>query len=533
MSDNEKPRWDPVDIMVLRRGEVSLPLPCLFLAFQPMEFDNTVLGTGGVIMSSWFSKVSAVAYAAETTERPNILWIIAEDCCPDMGCYGNPIVKTPNIDKLASEGARFNNAFMSAPVCSPARSALMTGMYQTSIGAHHHRSHRDDGYTLPEPVKVITEYFRAAGYYTSNCAGLNWTRPGKTDFNFTMRRKPFDGTDWKDRKPGQPFFAQVNIEESHRPFTKDHENPIAPDTVKVPPYYPDHPVSRQDWANYLEAIQVLDRKVGVVLQRLKDEGLYDNTIVFFFCDNGRPFPRGKGFLYDGGIRVPLIIRWPGHIKPGIVVDDLVSAIDFAPTCLSLAGIEPPSHMQGQIFLGDKAKKREYIVAARDRIDETWERIRCIRTKDFKYIRNFMPNLPYNQSNIYRIAMHPILTLMQVLYVEGKLTPEQERLMAPNKPAEELYDLSNDPDELHNMAEDPKYRTVLEEMRNKLDTWMKETKDQGDIPEDPQIAVKWYLANVPHLKVKVMKDRGLDPNPNPKEYLEYWERTLKPTLARSR
>lgn len=301
-------------------------------------------------------------------KRPNILWLIAEDFCPDLGCYGTPIVRTPAIDRLASEGARYTRAFVTAPVCSPSRSAFMTGMYQTTIGAHQHRTPAKR--PLPEGVRVITEFFRAAGYFTANCGGGNWTRRGKTDFNFQAPH-PFDGTDWRQRGSGRPFFAQVNFGETHRTFKRDPENPIDPDRVKLPPYYPDHPVARRDWADYLECAQVPDRKVGAVLKRLEEDGLAGSTIVFFFFgDNGRPHVRGKQFLYEGGIRIPLIIRWPGHIEPGTVVDDLVSAIDFGATCMHLARIDVPSRMQGRPFLGPGATGRDVIVAARDRCDET-------------------------------------------------------------------------------------------------------------------------------------------------------------------
>lgn len=479
-----------------------------------------VVGAGGIVLSTSFR---SVAYGDSQKERPNILWLIAEDLCPDLSCYGTAQVKTPNIDKLATEGVRLTNVFTTAPVCSISRSAFMTGMYQTTIGAHQHRT--PDRKPLPTNVKVITDYFREAGYFTSNCGGGNWTKPGKTDFNFKVA-KPFDGTDWRQRKLGQPFYAQVNFHEAHRDFSRDPENPINPEKVDIPPYYPDHPVTRRDWANYLESIQVLDRKIGKVLKRLEDDGLVDNTIVFFFGDHGRAHVRGKQFLYEGGIHIPLIIRWPGHIKPGTVDDDLISAIDFGPTCLSLAGIKLPSYMQGQVFWPAGTKRREYIVAARDRCDETYDRIRCIRTKRFKYIRNFFPQLPYTQTNLYKMRQYPVLTLMKVLYAQGKLTPEQARFMAPCRPHEELYDLSKDRWEIHNLADDPKYKAILREFRAKLNKWIKETGDRGETPEDPRIAVRQYLERKAPKTERVMKERGLLPDVAPKEYLDWWERYLK-------
>ena len=475
-------------------------------------------GAAGVMLSPLLA-------GAGREKMPNILWIIAEDLCPDLGCYGEALVKTPNIDKLAAEGARYTNAFTTSPVCSASRSAFMTGMYQTSIGCHHHRSHRYDNYRLPEPVKVITDYFRKGGYFTSNCAGLNWEKRGKTDLNFKVE-KPFDGIDWRQRKEGQPFYAQVNLSETHRPFKRDAENPIDAEKVNLPPYYPDHVIARRDWADYLECIQVLDRKVGEVLKRLKDDGLADNTIVFFFGDHGRPHVRGKQFLYEGGIHIPLIIRRPRHIKHGTVVDNLVSAVDFGPTCLQLAGIEVPGHMEGRTFMGPGAQRRKYIIAARDRCDGTVDRIRCVRTRRFKYIRNYFPNRPYTQFNLYRKHRYPVWTLLQVLYAGGKLTTEQGLFMASTRPEEELYDLPNDPYELHNLVEAAEHQASLEKLRGVLDKWIKRTGDQGGIPEDPRIGVIAYQ-DVQKYYEPEQKKRGLPVNASPAEYLKYWEKGLFP------
>ena len=493
------------------------------LPINRRDFLKNCAVAASVVLSE---RLAGAGYAGSESQRPNILWIIAEDLSPDLACYGTAIVKTPNIDKLASQGVRYTNAFTTSPVCSPSRSAFMTGMYQTSIGAHHHRSHRYDDYTLPEPVKVFTDYFRSAGYFTCNCAGLDWQKPGKTDFNFKVE-KPFDGTDWRQRKQGQPFYAQINLSETHRPFKKDPENPIDENKVELSPYYPDHPIAKRDWADYLECIQVLDKNVGKVLKRLEEEGLADNTIVFFFGDNGRPHVRCKQFLYEGGIRVPLIIRSPGHITPGTVVDDLVSAIDFAPTSLKLAGIEPPKYMQGQIFLGPETQKREFIIAARDRCDGTVDRIRCVRTRRFKYIRNYFPNRPYMQFNLYKRHSYPVWSLLQVLFVEGKLTPQQQLFLACTRPEEELYDLHTDPYEVNNLAGDPEHQKTLEELRSILDKWLQQTGDQGAIPEDPEIGVMAYKDVQKYYEPQQNK-RGFPANASPTEYLKYWQKTLFPT-----
>lgn len=470
------------------------------------------------------SRAQASTAKGSKSSPPNILWLISEDTSPDIGCYGNPLVKTPNIDKLASEGVRFTNAFVTGSVCSASRSCFMTGMYQTSIGAHNHRSHRNDGYTLPAPVEVITEYFRRAGYFTCNCAGLSYKKPGKTDWNFTPRTPAFDGTEWSQRKPGQPFFAQVNFSETHRDFKRDKNNPIDPAKVELPPYYPDHPVTRRDWANYLESLQNLDTEIGVVLKWLEKEGELDNTIIMYFGDHGRPHVRGKQWLYEGGIRIPVIVRWPGQIEPGTVVDDLVSTVDFAPTFLTAAGIEPPKHLQGYNILGKKKRTRQYVFAARDRCDGTVDHIRCIRSKQYKYIRNYYPDRPYTQFNAYKKLQYPVLTLMQVLHKEGKLTPDQEKFMATTRPREEFYDLQEDPHELHNLAGDPEHKKALRTHRRKLDEWIKATKDQGETPEDPKIVEQQENAMAADF-VSSMERRKLSPTTSDEDYLKWWEQKL--------
>jgi len=463
--------------------------------------------------------------AAETPQpRPNILWIIAEDLSPDMACYGNPLVKTPNLDKLAAQGARRTNCFANAPVCSAVRSGFMTAMYQTSIGAHNHRSHRDDSYQLPAPVKLITDHFVEAGYFTSNANNLNFDKPGKTDFNFEARR-PFQGTDWRQRREGRPFYAQVNLYGTHRPFRPDPENPIDHNKVTLPPYYPDHPIAKRDWANYLEDMQILDRNVGKVLARLEADGLADNTIVFFFGDHGRCHIRGKQFLYDGGIRVPLLIRWPGRIEPGTVIEDLVSLIDLGPTCLNLIGASLPSYMHGRPFMGEGAKPRDYIIAARDRCDETVDRIRCVRTKRFKYIRNFYPDRPYMQFNAYKKRQYPVWTLVQVLKEQGKLTGAQAKFAADTRPPEELYDLQTDPHELTNLADDESYAKTLTEMRNLLDTWLDQTNDKGAIPEDEKYIAKLNSDARGRLNKYLQSEAHFDHAPTDEEYLAFWEKKL--------
>jgi len=462
-------------------------------------------------------------------DRPNILWLDTEDLSPNLACYGEPLVKTPNLDRLAGDGVRFTNAFVTGAVCSATRSALATGMYQTSIGAHHHRSNRDK--PLPKPARHFSHYLREAGYFVCNGRALTDGEPGKLDLNFKGEFDDFfDGADWSQRQDGQPFFAQMYFPETHRQFYRDPDNPIDMDAVEIPPYYPDHPVVRRMWTLYLETIQNLDKKVGKVLQRLEDEGLAENTAVFFWGDHGRPMVRGKQWLYEGGIHIPLIVRWPGCVAPGIVDDKLVSTIDLTPTWLDAAGVAPPEHMEGQLFLGPEHPGREHIIAARDRCDEVDDRIRCVRTNQYKYIRNYCPELPYTQFGCYKKQAYPELTVMQILHRQDKLTPEQAQFMAPTKPQEELFDLQQDPHELNNLAAQPNQEITLQKMRDILDDWVRETGDCGETPEPEELKLqkdKQFQENY----ARVMERRGLSADTPDEEYLAWWEKELVRMLGR--
>ncbi len=455
------------------------------------------------------------------TTQPNVLWIYGEDLSPDLGCYATPAVATPNIDRLAEEGTRFSNAFVTCPVCSPSRSALITGTYQTHFDAHNHRSNRNK--PLRTDMNLITDCFRKAGYFTCNSPGPPYNRRGKTDFNF-QRNNPFDGIDWRERADGQPFYAQINIPDTHRTFKPDPDRPINPDDVKLPPYYPDHPLIRKDWTLYLETIQLLDKKVGRILKRLDDEDLTENTIVFFISDHGRAHIRCKQFLYDGGIHIPLIVRWPNNVDASTVSNELVSGIDFMPTSLSLTGIDIPEYVQGQIFLGENATTRDAIFAARDRCDGTDDRIRCIRTKNYKLIHNYYPELPYMQFNAYKKTQYPLWTLIRILAEKDELTEAQQHFVQQPRPKEELYDLQNDPYEVNNIANDKQYQNVLNDLRNRLNTWIETTGDMGETPESNEIKSYWDN-NMEKSYNKKMNDRGLSPNISNKDYIHWWEKQL--------
>ncbi len=456
-----------------------------------------------------------------STKKPNVLWIYGEDLSPDLGCYGTSAVRTPNIDRLASEGTRYTNAFVTCPVCSPSRSALITGTYQTAFDAHNHRSNRDK--PLRADMRLITDCFTEAGYFTCNSPGPPYSRPGKTDFNF-QRERPFEGIDWKGRAEAQPFYAQINIPDTHRVFKPDLERPISPEAVELPPYYPDHPLTRKDWALYLESIQILDKKVGRILDRLDSEGLTENTIIFFLSDHGRAHVRCKQFLYDGGIHIPLIVRWPGHIESDSVSEQLISGVDIAPTTLALAGIEVPNFMQGQIFAGPKATSRNAIFAARDRCDGTDDRIRCVRTQRYKLIRNYHPERPYMQFNAYKKQQYPLWSLMPLLSKKGELTPVQQQFMQETRPVEELYDLEADPYEVNNLAADSDYGLLCSELAARLDTWMAETRDMGETPEPLAVTTYWDENMAEQFKAG-MERRGLSHHISDADYVAWWEKQL--------
>lgn len=455
---------------------------------------------------------------APMASRPNILYIIMEDIGPNLACYGESLVKTPNVDKFAAQGVRFANAFCTAPVCSASRSALMTGCYQTYTGSHNHRTWPWNKKNLPPSAAHLCDWFRAAGYYTCNLkpgktkakgarAKLNGAGgSGKIDLNFIVNAPknpgdPFDGNDWKDRAAGQPFFAHITIMETHKGegWKVAREQPkselIDPEKLKLPPYYPDHPVARDEYANYLDAIHLSDGYVGQLLARLERDGLAQNTIVVLSSDHG-PLFRGKQFVYDNGLRIPLIVRFPDGRGAGTVKRNLVSGVDLAPTMLAFGGITPPAGaMHGLDLFANDAKPRAQVFAARDRMDTSVDRMRVVRTERFKYIRNYLPAVPYMQHNAYKEANYPTWNLVKELHKQGKLTPEADLFAAETKPIEELYDLAADPHEVKNLAAVPAHAATLKELRGLVDEWVKET-DRGTAYEDPVDIFRGYAGHLP-------------------------------------
>ena len=479
------------------------------------------LTLAGVAMSRQVSRLvvitllilPAFAFAeSPAPARPNILWLISEDTGPDLACYGEPAVKTPNLDALAARGMRFTHAFTVTGVCSTSRSSFMTGMYAVTIDAQNHRSHRgkpDTDNPLPDGVRLLTHWLKDAGYFTANLRHFTteqdpkWMHgTGKTDWNFSYPGKDFDTKNDITQLPkNQPFYAQINFSETHRggdwnAADKRVAEPVDPAKVRIPPYYPDHPVVRADWAQYLDAVQALDMQVGVVLRRLDELKLANNTIIIYIGDHGRAMPRGKQWPYDSGLHIPFILYIPDKLQvqgytPGKVSDQIIESIDLTATTLALAGVEKPAKMQGKVFLGPNAEApRQYAFGFRDRGDETVDRIRSVRDARFRYLRNFYPERPFLQLNRYKESSYPIITVMRYLHEQGKLTGPPLALMAPTRPAEELYDITNDPYEINNLARDPKYIKDLSRLRGVLNQWIEDVDDQGRYPELPEVTDHW-------------------------------------------
>lgn len=443
-------------------------------------------------------------------ERPNILSISFEDCTPWFGCYGHP-VRTPNLDRLAAEGTRWPNAFTPAPVCSPTRSAVMTGMHPVSLGTHHMRTmtYRDQGMAggyeavIPHYVRCYPEYLRAAGYWCCN--------DGKHDYQFTAPVTVWDETSnpwfedgtahWRNRPdPAMPFLAQFNLGATHESQSWDDsqfddahlaEHGIDPATVIVPPYFPDTAKVRRSIARVYAAIEHNDRIVGELLDQLADDGLTDSTAVFVWTDHG-PLPRGKRWPYDSGIHSPMIVRWPGVLEPGTVGNELLSVMDLGPTFLSMAGVTVPPHLHGKPFLGAAAADgggHDYVFAARDRFDQHYDMVRASRDTRWKYIRHSFPNDPYAGWVSFR-NHHPIMEELWRLHLAGELDDVQSRFMAATRPVEELYDTEADPHEVHDLAGDPAHREVLERHRAALDAWQREVGDLGFVTENVMIDMMW-------------------------------------------
>jgi len=457
--------------------------------------------------------VLSLVCTIETTEadRPNIVYIALEDITPMMGCYGDAYAKTPVFDALAADGIRYTRAYSVGPVCSVSRSSIVTGMYPSSIGTMHHRS---GGIQAPGFLKFVPNLMGEAGYYTTN-----W----KADFNIVGMKYDQSGkggAHWRSRPDkNQPFFSKFDFGECHSSVTKTAEDVIVekrlnrlrpedfhdPSEAPIPPYHPDDPVFRKAWSRYYDSVTQVDYRAGELIAQLKEDGLWDDTIVIVWADHGVGMPRGKHTVWEQGTHVPLIVRFPEkyqHLapaKPGSVLDDLVCLMDLGPSVLTMVGIAPPDYMQGRALLcrtgtparpestgksarsTDEIQKRDFVVAVRNRLDTRSEMVRAIRDQRYRYQRNFYPHLPFKPYETFEFTA-PVLEHWVQLARAGKLTCDQELLAMRFKPVEELYDSENDPHMVKNLAEDPAYADVLKQMRQRLHDWMVETRDLGLVEE---------------------------------------------------
>jgi|TARA_B100001059_G_scaffold45955_1_gene38766 arylsulfatase A-like enzyme len=448
-------------------------------------------------------EIADVSREAEVkkSQRLNIVWLVAEDLSAIIPPFGDMTVMTPNLSRLAAEGIRFTQVYSTSGVCAPSRAAIATGMYQNRIGAQHMRTTNIGNFGVegltayeavpPAHVKMHSQYFREAGYYTSNNA--------KEDYQFQKSLVAWDDSSdsahWRNRNEDQPFFSVFNFGITHesqvwRQSDKPLLIPSALD-VPIPPYLQDTDISRGNIRQVYSNVVAMDRQVGEILTQLEEDGLLDSTVIFWYTDHGGPLPRQKRLLYDSGIHVPLIIRFPDGVRAGDIDDQLVSFVDFKSTALSLAGIEPPQYVDGRAFLGDyvNTPNRRYIHAAADRFDSEYDMIRAVRDARFKYLRNFNPEKPYYLPLAYREQM-PIMQELLKLRDNEQLNEAQAQWFRASKDEEELFDTLYDPHELVNLAKDPIHAEKLFELRNELDEWVRLVDDKGLMSEGDLIVSMW-------------------------------------------
>ncbi|MCA9248247.1 MAG: sulfatase, partial [Planctomycetales bacterium] len=424
-----------------------------------------------------------IASVFGASEKPNILWITSEDHGPEMGCYGDKFATTPHVDALAKKGMIFKLAWSCAPVCAPARTTIITGLYPPSVGGQHMRSMA----RLPESIRFYPSYLREAGYYCTNNS--------KTDYNVKASETGWSDSSnkahYKNRESGQPFFAIFNSTVSHESKirTRPHEQVHDPAQVRVPAYHPDNEDTRRDWAQYYDVVTKADEIAGRLLAELDKDGLTDNTIVFYYGDHGSGMSRSKRWPYNSGLSVPMVVyfpeKWrqlaPQEYQTGGQSNRLVNFVDLAPTLLSLAGIEPPATMQGHAFAGEfQTEKPKYMFGFRDRMDERYDFIRTVTDGRYQYIRNFNPHFIYGQYVSYNFVT-PSTAAWKRDFDAGKCNAAQSHFWNL-KPAEELYDLSTDPDEVTNLVDSADHQAKLQELRQALREWQFSIRDLGFLPE---------------------------------------------------
>lgn len=454
----------------------------------------------------WTAPCFAQAEGGAVQSEPapfNIVWLSVEDMSPWINPYGDDTVPTPNLNKLAEEGVVYENAFATSPVCAPARSSLITGEYATRIGSMQMRNGRRSGSAKPGEydsiplyealppayVRCFPEHLRAAGYYCTNNS--------KTDYQFTAPVTVWDQSSrrghWRNRAEGQPFFAVFNHTGTHesKGFPRDNPSPqiVAPEDVSVPPIYPDTPAVRDAMARTYNNIAAMDAWVGQMMKELEDAGLLDNTVVIFFSDHGVGLPRGKRSCFDTGLRVPLIVRYPDGTRAGQRDERVVEFVDFGPSVLSLAGIEPDQRLDGVPFLGEHAgEAKTYAFGHGDRFDAIYEQTRTVSDGRFRYTRNLKTDVPYILPVGYREQL-PMTAELYALQETGPQSPEQWQIAATTRPAEAFYDSASDPWETNNLIDDPVYAEQIAQMRKALDAWMADTGDLGLILPETQLVAE--------------------------------------------
>ncbi len=447
---------------------------------------NNQLTRRNFLATTSAASASALFYqpASAAQDRPNILWITSEDNGPELGCYGDSYADTPNIDKIATQGVRYLNAWSTAPVCAPARTTIISGVYPPCTGSEHMRSMTQ----LPDNMKMFPVYLRQAGYYCTN--------RNKEDYNIKKTGKVWDDSSktahWRNRKPDQPFFSVINFTTSHesqlrkRPHTPVHDAA----KVRVPAYHPDTPEVRRDWAQYYDKITEMDAQVGKVMQQLEEDGLTDNTIVFYYGDHGSGMPRSKRWPYNSGLHVPIIVSIPEKFKhlasPDYTTagqsDRIIGFIDLAPTVLSIAGIKPPAYMQGNAFQGEFCDAAQpFGYGFRGRMDERYDMVRTVRDKRYIYIRNYMPHKIYGQYINYMFQT-PTTNKWKELYDKGELKPPRTYFWE-TKPPEEFYDLEKDQDEVNNLIDSPDHQDIIKRLRSAQQKKALDIRDVGFLPED--------------------------------------------------
>jgi arylsulfatase A-like enzyme len=451
-----------------------------------------------VVLSATVFLIGPLAAA----EQPNVLWITAEDMSPTLGCWGDSYATTPHIDALANDSVKYTRAFATAPVCSPARSCLITGCYATTLGTQRLRSE----FPIPDYMRGFPALLRELGYYCTNNVKTDYNTANASAIIQASWDESSPQAHWRNRGEKQPFFAVFNHMTSHQSrtmvmpraqFERDVQSRLEPnqihdpDQAPLPPYYPDTRQMRESWARYYDCVTVMDQEVGALLGQLEEDGLADDTIVFFYSDHGSGMPRHKRALLDSGMHVPLLVRFPAKYQhlapaaPGAEIDRLVSFVDFAPAMLNLCGIAIPEYMQGRPFLGPQSEeRREFVYGARDRVDEAFDLARSVRSERYLYIRNFMPHLSYHQPSFY--PDQGVIRAEITRYAQqhaAHLTPAQAHYVSDSRPREELYDVVADPWNQKNLADSPEHQATLREMRTALRTWLLTTRDAGFLPEE--------------------------------------------------